>query len=307
MDPGLPSLPRRGRGRCRPVDSSAHLRMAAIELSRRTVLVAGSLAVLGYAFWCGGAYFLQDRIVFPCPRAPEPDTSALRQQGIERLWLTAADGARVETWYLRGAGRSAAHPGPAVIYTHGNGELIDYWPAMLDTYRQWGVSVLLPEYRGYGRSTGRPSQATVVADMQQAQDWLLHQPDVDPSRIILHGRSLGGGVAAALAARRPPAALILESTFTSIAAFFNRLAIPSALCTSPFATDEVITALPCPILVFHGSRDEVVPVAHGRRLHALAPHSLYVEMDAGHNDFPPDPTRYWRDILAFLRENGVLD
>ena len=262
--------------------------------------------MLGYAVWCGAAYVLQDRIVFPCPRAPEPNEVELRRQGIERLWLAPADGARVEAWYLRGAGRSAQRPGSAVVYMHGNGELIDYWPAMLETYRAWGVSILLPEYRGYGRSTGRPSEAAVVADMERAREWLLQRPEVDPARLILHGRSLGGGIAAALAARHAPAALILESTFTSIAAFFGRFGIPSTLCTNPFTTDRVVGTLPCPILVFHGSRDEVVPVTHGRRLHELAPRSRYVEMDAGHNNFPSDHERYWESIHAFLDDNGIL-
>jgi len=271
------------------------------------VFIVGSLAVLGYAVWCGGAYLLQDKILFPCPRAPEPNETPLRQHGIERLWLSADDGARVEAWYLPAPGRSAAHPGPAVIYTHGNGELIDYWPEMLEPYRQWGVSIFLLEYRGYGRSTGTPSQSAIVADMERAHEWLAQRPEVNPARIILHGRSLGGGVAAAFAARRPPAALILESTFTSVTTFFRRFGIPSFVCTSPFATDQVIATLPCPILIFHGTQDEVVPVAQGRRLHELAPRSRYVEMDAGHNDFPPDREKYWGSIHAFLSENGVLE
>jgi fermentation-respiration switch protein FrsA (DUF1100 family) len=279
--------------------------MSALNRGVRTVFVFGSLAVLGYAAWCGAAYLLQDKILFPCPRAAAPDPVAMREHGIERLWLAAGDGARVEAWYGPAPGRSAADPGPAVIFTHGNGELIDDWPGALEPYRRWGVSVLLPEYRGYGRSSGTPSEAAIVADMEQAFHWLAQRPEVDRSRIILHGRSLGGGVAAAFAARRPPAALILESTFTSMTAFFNRFALPSFVCTNPFATDRVVSALKSPILIFHGSRDEVVPVAHGRRLHELAPRSHYVEMDAGHNDFPPDRERYWARIRVFLAENGI--
>jgi fermentation-respiration switch protein FrsA (DUF1100 family) len=271
------------------------------------VLVVGSLAILGYVAWCGAAYLLQDKILFPCPRAAEPDAVAVRRDGIERIWLATDDGARVESWYLAASGRTASAPGPALIFTHGNGELIDDWPAALEPYRQWGVSILLPEYRGYGRSTGTPSQAAIVADMEQAFQWLAQRPEVDGSRIILHGRSLGGGVAAALAARRPPAALILESTFTSVGAFFNRFAVPEFVCTNPFATDRVVATLGCPVLIFHGSHDEVVPVAHGRRLHELAPRSRYIEMDAGHNDLPPDREQYWASIRRFLTENGIVE
>jgi hypothetical protein len=145
-----------------------------------------------------------------------------------------------------------------------------------------------------------------VADAVQFYDALAKREGVDPSRIIFHGRSLGGGVAAALGQKRQAAALILESTFTSVAGFFRRFGVPTFLCRHPFRTDEAVTKFRGPILIFHGSHDEVVPVSHGRRLHELAPHSHYVEMDAGHNDFPPDPGRYWEEIRAFLSRNRIL-
>jgi hypothetical protein len=193
----------------------------------------------------------------------------------------------------------------AVILAHGNGELIDDNFPWMARYLDLGVSVLLPEYRGYGRSGGSPSQAAITADMERFYDWLVQRAEVDPARVMFHGRSLGGGVMAALAAARTPAAMILESTFTSVASIWTRALLPPFLCRHPFRTDAVMEKYRGPVLVFHGTRDEVIPVRHGRRLHESIPQSRYVEMPAGHNDFPPDPEAYWSAIRAFLHDNGL--
>lgn len=264
------------------------------------------LLLAGYAVWCGLAYVLQDQIIFAGAFGARPVTGNGPPRGVERVWIENGEGGRTEGWFLRGTGRSAARPGPAVIFTHGNGELIDDWPAPMRPYAELGLSVLLAEYRGYGRSGGRPSQAGIVADLEAFHDWLAARPEVDRHRIVLHGRSLGGGVAAALAERRPPAALILESTFTGLAAFFSRFAVPGIVCRHPFETARVLAALDRPVLIFHGSRDGVIPVEHGRQLQAVARRATYVEMDAGHNDFPPDPQAYWTAIRRFLHDHRLL-
>lgn len=109
-----------------------------------------------------------------------------------------------------------------------------------------------------------------MADAVRFRDWLTAQPEVD-GRIIYHGLSLSGGVAAALATERPPAPLILECTFTSMEAMAHRHLLPGFLCRHPFRTDRVIAQLNCPILIMHGRRDNTIPVTHGHRLHDLAP------------------------------------
>ena len=175
-------------------------------------------------------------------------------------------------------------------------------------YGKIGVSVFLPEYRGYGRSAGKPSEKEIAADMIRFYDLLIRRADVDPSRIVFHGRSVGGGVAADLATRRTPAALILESTFSSIAAMALKFGAPPFLLKHPFRTDRVVEGLDVPMLIFHGTRDTVVPVSHGRRLHKLARGSTYVEYNSDHNDFPGEGNEeaYWREIQAFLVRPGVL-
>ena len=199
-------------------------------------------------------------------------------------------------------------PAPLVVFFHGNAELIDYQSTIVEGYRRLGCSVLLPEYRGYGRSAGKPSEQAIVADAVRFYDEITRRPDVDPSRIVFHGRSLGGGPAAALAARRSAKALVLESTFTSVADMASAYLAPSFLVKNKFHTDRVLPTLEIPVLIFHGTRDDIIPVAHGRRLRDLATHGTYVEYDCKHNDFPGDENEdaYWEQVAAFLRGAGVL-
>lgn len=135
--------------------------------------------------------------------------------GGERLWLDA-DGARVEAYFLPARGRSGER-GPLLLFAHGNGERIDDWVDAFEPARELGAGVLLVEYPGYNRSEGTPSQGSVAAAMRAAYDAAVARADVDPSRIVGYGRSLGGGAVCALSLERQLAALVLESTFTSVA------------------------------------------------------------------------------------------
>jgi pimeloyl-ACP methyl ester carboxylesterase len=107
--------------------------------------------------------WLQRKLLFPSHLVPRPRHAAHAEVGGEQYWF---DG--VEAWLLPGRGVTAATPGPLLVFAHGNGELIDQWPPMLAPYRQRGLSVLLPEYRGYGRSAGQPSEPALVGDFARA-------------------------------------------------------------------------------------------------------------------------------------------
>jgi hypothetical protein len=260
------------------------------------------LALL-YFLWLVTLYVLQGRLIFPGTHMRTPGDSLARPENAEPLWLDAPRGTRTEAWFIPGVGRSAESPGALVVFAHGNAELIDDLPWSLSHYTQQGISLLLIEYRGYGRSTGSPGQQAIVADYVAMLDRVVARGAVDPARLIFHGRSVGGGVIAQLAAQRRPGVLILESTFTSLSSMATRyLALPFLL-RHPFHTDRVIGALGVPILIMHGSRDRTIPVCNGRKLHALAPQSQYVEFEAGHNDFPPDLDVYWETIDGFLGEH----
>ena len=198
--------------------------------------------------------------------------------------------------------RDAGDPGPLLLYAHGNGELIDHWAGEFETPRAWGLSVLLVEYPGYGRSSGRPSQASVEAAMSAAYDWAVAQPGIDPRRVVAFGRSLGGGAACALARERPLAALVLESTFTSVRDLARGLGFPAFLVRDPFDNLAVVRRFAGPILLLHGERDTSIAPAHAEALHRAAPGSELHLLPCGHNDC----RRPWPVVEEFLRVHRVL-
>ena len=188
---------------------------------------------------------------------------------------------------------------------HGDGELIDYWPNELGRFSSMGVALLLVEYPGYGRSVGTPSQESISETFTLAYDLLAARPEIDPSRIILLGRSLGGGAVCDLALKRPSAALILMSAFKSVSAFAVRYLAPSFLIRDPFDNVSAVRRYKGPVLVIHGNSDEVVPFSHGQALHAAAQNSRMIVYSAGHNDCPPDWSVFWRDLEEFLSANEI--
>lgn len=246
---------------------------------------------------------LQRSVLFPTHlvRAPaEPRTlpSSARQIHID------TDEGKVEGWYLEGEGRNDGAPGPAVVFAHGNAEIIDQWPELMAWYAERGIGALLAEYRGYGRSSGNPTADKIAADFRLFGDWLAARPEVDSDRLIYHGRSLGGGAVCRLAESRPPAALILQSTFTSVADLaWDHYKVPQALIGDKFPNDAIVADYDGPTLVVHGVRDDIVPVEHGRRLREAASRAAYVELDGGHND----TTIPWERVERFLGRHALLE
>ena len=235
---------------------------------------------------------------------PEPGAGA-NVPGLVRLTVPSSSG-EVEGWLLPGQGVSADKPGPAVIFAHGNGELIDHWPEPLTELRRMGISVLLPEYRGYGRSPGWPSQEAITEDYVKFHDLLVARPEVDRHRVVFFGRSLGGGVVCSLLQQRRPRAMILMSTFTSVTRMARSYLVPSFLIRDPFDNLTAVTGLDIPLLLVHGRQDSLVPHAHSEELHAAAGQSRLVTYEADHNDCPPDWTAFWGEVRRHLKEAKVL-
>jgi pimeloyl-ACP methyl ester carboxylesterase len=267
------------------------LRFSAIALAFALALAGGYLFL---------ACAVQRQALYPAP-APAARSAFDRTPGAERIWLEPP-GARVEAWYLPPL-VGAIGPAPLVVFTHGNAELIDDWPDAFEPLRRWGAAVLLVEYPGYGRSSGSPSEVSIAATMTRAFDQMSQREEIDPARIIAYGRSLGGGAACALARERKVAALVLESTFTSVRSLARGFGIPGFLVRDPFDNVGVLRAYSGPVLIVHGERDEIIPAIHAAELHAAAPGSRLALAPCGHNDCQ----RPWPLLREFLLEHGLLD
>lgn len=260
-----------------------------------TLAVLAVLLFVPVAYWV--LLFLGQRaLLFP---APSLAGAPARPPDAEPVWLETSSG-RIEAWLLPPAG-SWPGPAPLLLFTHGNGELIDYWPSAFDEPRGWGLAVLLLEYPGYGRSEGRPSQRSITEAILAADAWARQQPRIDASRIIPYGRSLGGSAAAILAAERPAPALILESAFTSARAFARQFGAPGFLVRDPLDTLAAVGRFQGPVLVLHGDHDEIVPLDHGRTLAAASPRATFRPLPCGHNDCP----RPWAEVRRFLDVHGL--
>ena len=248
------------------------------------------------AYWAL-LFFAQRSMLFPMPPvAGAPPRPAYAEQ----VWLNTSFG-RIEAWYLPAA-RSSAIRSPMLLFTHGNGELIDYWPEEFEEPRAWGMGVLLVEYAGYGRSDGAPSQRSIAEGVLAAYDWARQRKETDPARIIPYGRSLGGGAASILAVERPVPGLILESSFSSVAAFASGFGAPNFLVRDKFDSVAALEKFKGPILILHGDRDELVPPSHARVLAAAAGNATLKFLPCGHNDCP----RPWAEVRAFLDQHKVL-
>lgn len=237
-----------------------------------------------YVVYCTLVYGFQTRLMFPFDLAgpsgqtlPTPHTEIIQ---------THTDEGRTISWFIPSATASDHEPAPVAVFFHGNAELIDHQSSIIELYQAMGVSVLLMEYRGYGHSEGTPSQDHIVADSLAIIEVLMQRDDVDQDRVVLHGRSIGGGIAAQVALHFKPASLIVESTFKSVTSMAWRYGVPPFLITSPFQTDRAFQQLDLPILIMHGKDDNIVPVSHAHALNKAARRSELVLFDADHNNLP---------------------
>jgi pimeloyl-ACP methyl ester carboxylesterase len=242
---------------------------------------------------------LNSLLYFPSRAIVEaPDRAGLVYSELEP---ETDDGERLHGWWIGARTDSLGH----LLLCHGNAGNIGDRVLHAALLTAAGFDVLLFDYRGYGRSTGRPSEEGTYRDARAALACLLEQSAVDPARVFYLGESLGGSVAVDLALERPPAGLVLLSAFTGVRDL-GRLHypfVPAALIPDAYPTLRRIGELHTPLLVLHGDRDEIVPLSHARALleGAAGPKQMYVFPGLGHNDLVPlAGTEFARVIASWV-------
>jgi fermentation-respiration switch protein FrsA (DUF1100 family) len=268
----------------------------------RQWLLAGGLAATGCALF--GTTMLDrffNRMTFQ-PTPGEPAAAVAPGVRVNEVTLTTADGLRLHAFYL---------PRPdsdrAVLMFHGNfGNATQRLP-FAARLAELGVSVLVPDYRGYGYSEGTPTEAGLYRDADAAWGYLTGPLGYAPERVVVLGRSLGGAVAIELLTRQAAAGLVLVSTLRSARAMARSmgLGLVAPLAGNRLDSESRIARLELPLLLFHGEDDEIVPVDQGQTLYDLAgdPKTLHRIPGARHNDIVEvADDRFWIPLAAFLDE-----
>lgn len=258
--------------------------------------------IMLYACLVALMYFNQTSIVF-IPSHPITATPADGQLAYEDVWLQTKDGVRLHGWYV-----PAPQARGTVLFLHGNAGNISHRVSTLVILHRLQFNTFILDYRGYGQSEGRPSEAGTYIDAETAWSYLVETRGVAPEDIIIFGRSLGSGVAAALAQTHPPRALILESTFTSIpdigANQYPFLPV-RPLAKIHYNTLKRLPDIHSPVLVIHSPDDEIVPYRHGLRLYeaANAP-KTFLTIAGNHNHgYLHSGSMYINGLDKFLAEH----
>ncbi|MGA3065726.1 MAG: alpha/beta hydrolase [Tepidisphaeraceae bacterium] len=258
----------------------------------RRILRGALLVYLGVTLTL---FFLQTGLIFPgAATQGQRDATLFPSPRYELLTLPAHDGQKIAALFgtaLEPDGQLLANAAarPTLIFFYGNAMCVAYSTDTFDHFRRLGFNVIIPDYEGYGMSTGKPSEAGCYAAADAAYDYLLTRKDIDSKKIVATGWSLGAGVAVDLAARRPVCGLAIFSPFTSMNAMAHKLVpwIPTSLILRHhFENLDKIRRISCPVLIANGTRDSIVPPTMADRLAAAAKSRVtrYRVDLADHND-----------------------
>lgn len=299
---------------------------------RRRSMSLLRIAIGVYLLWCAALYIMQDDLVFPRShtRRVLPDDQIPPE--VEHWWLDTTDdkarAVRVEAYFIPSPrvpvvrGEKPSTNAPLLVYFHGNDDTLDRCADSVRPWRERGFNVLVPEYRGYGRSTGVPSQEAIVRDCVAFVDRALERPEVDRTRVVYHGWSLGSAVASQVALQRTPRVVIVQAGFSSISAFAWSYGVPPFLVKNPFRSDEALASLmaasagvsgtgvsgnaaPPRVLLMHSRDDEIVPWSHAERLRRAVPDAGFFELFGSHILDIDKNEAAWTWIDGQLREVGM--
>lgn len=262
------------------------------------------LLAIGYSVLCLFYYLLQERFIFVRFRTGR-DYRFRFPYAFEERFIRASDGSE-----LHGLFFPADQPKGVVLYFHGNTGSLRRWGKLAPRFTKLGYSVLMPDHRGYGKSRGRLSEAALHADALLWYDQLCEQwPEQD---IVLYGRSLGSGLATPVAALRRPRLLVLETPFANlydVARYYLPILPYKLLLRYTMRNDVAIRKVHCPVYIFHGKRDTLVPYSSALKLYSRIPATIQREMftfpKGHHSDLYRFP-RFKRTITTVLRFPGSM-
>jgi pimeloyl-ACP methyl ester carboxylesterase len=269
------------------------------------LLQLGALVAFGYAVLLIYTYFFQSRLVyFPNIAGPGNATPADLGLDYESVYFHAADGVRLHGWYVPATTERAV-----LLFLHGNAGNITHRLDSILLFHRLGLSTFIFDYRGYGQSEGSPTEKGTYADADAAWRLLVEERGISSDRVVIFGRSLGASIGTWLAAQHKPAALIVESVFTSapdLAREHYWFLPVRALARIHYDTYTYMQQVTGPVLFLHASDDEIVPLEHGRRLYAVAPKpKVFEELQGGHNNaFFVSYDAYRQALQEFLNLYG---
>lgn len=300
---------------------AAHTAIPVRSWSHRVCRMLLLYAVIPYVTVTMLFALFQRRLLYrPTHRNHLPAADIAGQTVVEDVELQAAEGLTLRGWHFRTETPHTESSPQLILYFPGNSGCRQDRVYDCREFTRLGFDVLLFDYRGYGDNSGSPSEESLAADARRAWTFATRQMNVSPDQIILFGESLGGAVAVRLAAEvtladEPPRGLILNSTFASLpeTVAWHYPAFPfQVLLWDRYPSADRIPHVTCPIVQFHGTADEFVPVEHGRQLFAAAPArssegvpKLFVTIEDGdHNSIPATQLR---EALARFADGAVSD
>lgn len=242
--------------------------------------------IVWYIFASCLVWLIANKSIFVPPKSTYQDSSEIIKLD--------ANGKQISAIYLH-----SPQDKFVIIYSHGNAEDLGVNRPLLQEIHRWGVSVIGYDYHGYGTSQGWPSENATYKDINAVYEYLITDQKINPSQIILYGRSLGTGPSVELAAKKPVGALILESPFVSAYRVVTHYPI---FFPDKYNNLAKLKSIHVPILFIHGQNDTIIPIWHGKKLYAsyTGPKQYYWVPDVGHNDINYFDPKHKKVILDFI-------
>ncbi len=269
-----------------------------------TNILIPPIALFGglYCLLAISMYVFQDRLLYFPNQPGRGYTNLPSDIGLkyEEIRINTSDSIELHGWYV-----PADTARGVVLFFHGNAGNISHRLDSIRVFNALGLNVLIIDYRGYGQSAGSPSEQGTYLDSEAAWRYLVEERRFSPQDIILFGRSLGGAVAVHLASEKAPAALIVESTFSSVPDLAAELYpwLPVRMLSKfQYNALEKIRSVTCPVLIVHSPKDEIIPIKHGNKIFSEAREPKdFLEISGSHNNgFLASGSTYTDGIGRFL-------